>query len=62
MREGSARLDVVDDGRGFDVGPPGEHAAGYGLRRMTVRAELVGGSLVVRSRRDSGTTVIVVSG
>lgn len=66
-----ARLEVADDGVGFDNGQPAvaddgptDHAAtskpaGYGMLSMTERAELVGGRLSVRSRRGSGTTVTV---
>lgn len=63
---------LADDGRGFDLTGSdlrGSDAAavdetrtdgsGYGMRSMTERAELVGGSLRVRSRRGSGTTVTV---
>lgn len=70
VRGGAARLEVADDGRGFDPGgldpggpdpgPAGRsRAAGYGLRSMTERAELVGGLLRVQSRPGSGTTVVV---
>lgn len=67
-----ARLEVTDDGVGFDVGPPGtgaddvsvDHApgskrCGYGMLSMAERAELVGGRFVVRSHLGSGTTVTV---
>lgn len=52
--EGRARLEVADDGVGFD---PGADVSGYGMQSMTERAELVGGGLRVASRRGSGTTV-----
>jgi two-component system NarL family sensor kinase len=62
-RAGTARLDVTDDGGGFDLPTPGELPAGdrsgYGMRSMAERAELVGGTFTVRSRRGSGTTVTV---
>jgi len=57
--EHNARLEVADDGRGFDTAAP-EGAAGYGMHSMAERAELVGGVLTVRSRPGSGTTVTVV--
>jgi signal transduction histidine kinase len=53
---GRARLVVTDDGAGFDVSAA---ADGYGMHSMTERAELVGGSLAVRSRPGSGTSVTV---
>lgn len=62
VRAGTARLEVADDGHGFDL-PADARArsdgSGYGLRSMTERAELVGGALRVRSRLGSGTTVTV---
>jgi signal transduction histidine kinase len=48
-------LCVSDTGTGFDA--DGERACGMGLGSMQERAELLGGSLVVRSRPGSGTTV-----
>lgn len=47
-------LTIRDDGRGFDVGAP---AAGYGLRGMRERAEMLGGALSVVSAVGQGTTV-----
>jgi signal transduction histidine kinase len=55
---GVARLEVADNGIGFDV-VPGGRSAGYGMLSMAERAELVGGSLSVRSRLGGGTTVAV---
>lgn len=56
----AARLEIVDDGVGFDtfshpVG--GDEMGGYGVLSMAERAELVGGRLNIRSRPGSGTTV-----
>ena len=66
VREGTVRLEVGDDGCGFDTGVGGfeardlqPEASGYGMRSMAERAELVGGTLTVRSRPGSGTTVTV---
>lgn len=61
VHRGTAWLEVVDDGVGFDVAAPDpgdERSGGYGMRSMAERAELVGGRLRVISRRGSGTTVI----
>jgi two-component system, NarL family, sensor kinase len=69
-------LTVSDDGRGFRPAPAPVSASGedsprsergdsYGLRSMHERAELVGGWLVVSSRRGTGTqirAVVPVSG
>jgi signal transduction histidine kinase len=57
-----ARLQITDDGVGFDVSehPIGSgETGGYGLLSMSERAELVGGRLRIRSRPGSGTTVTV---
>jgi len=63
VRDGAALLEVSDDGIGFDTStvtagadPDGR---GYGLQSMVERAELVGGSLRVRSQPGAGTTVTV---
>ena len=50
-------LRVTDDGRGFDIGARPDSESSYGLRSMTERAELIGGSLSVTSRPGIGTTV-----
>src|SRR6478672_3472632 len=56
----TARLEIVDDGIGFDTfeRPLGsDEMGGYGLLSMAERAEIVGGRLNIRSRPGSGTTV-----
>ncbi|HKP88830.1 MAG TPA: PAS domain S-box protein [Thermoleophilaceae bacterium] len=57
------RVEVADNGRGFD---PGEHptaAQSAGLRGVRERAALIGGNLQIDSARGRGTTVrIEVSG
>lgn len=57
----AARLEIIDDGVGFDtfehpVG--GDDMGGYGVLSMAERAELVGGRLNIRSRPGAGTAVI----
>lgn len=55
-----ARLEIVDDGVGFDtLEHPlgGDEMGGYGLLSMAERAEIVGGRLNIRSRPGSGTAV-----
>jgi two-component system NarL family sensor kinase len=54
--QGTARLEVADDGAGFDASTVGD--GGYGMRSMAERVELVGGELRVASRPGSGTTII----
>ncbi len=60
VRGSMARLEVRDDGAGFN---PREQQrtseSGYGLTSMAQRAELVGGTLSIRSRAGSGTSIIV---
>ncbi|MGQ0576010.1 MAG: GAF domain-containing sensor histidine kinase [Pseudonocardia sp.] len=59
VRDGRVRLEVRDDGAGFDTAADGARPGGYGIRGMAERAELVGGRLTVRSRPGAGTTVVV---
>ena len=55
-RRGKIRLDVVDDGVGFEVDGivPDGHV---GIKGMIERAEMVGGSLELSSQVGAGTTV-----
>ncbi len=58
---GTWTLEVRDDGRGFDVdavGASGRH--NFGLQFMRERAELVGGTVIVRSSPGAGTIVRLV--
>jgi signal transduction histidine kinase len=48
------RVEVRDDGRGFDPGSPSQ---GFGLHSMRERSEALRGKLQVVSARDAGTTV-----
>ncbi|MGV0604088.1 GAF domain-containing sensor histidine kinase [Mycolicibacterium sp. XJ1904] len=55
-----ARLEIVDDGVGFDTFEHplgGDDMGGYGLLSMAERAEIVGGRLNIRSRPGAGTAV-----
>jgi signal transduction histidine kinase len=55
---GAVRLDVGDDGVGFDL--EGEHGAGrsrLGIAGMRERASIVGGTLTVASRPGGGTQI-----
>ena len=53
-RDGHVRVEVSDDGRGFD---PAQRTAGFGLVGMRERVELAGGSLHVDSTLGHGTVV-----
>jgi signal transduction histidine kinase len=55
--DGSVSLLVEDDGRGFDPGDRSISARRLGLVSMHERAVDLGGSLVVESEPDVGTTV-----
>jgi signal transduction histidine kinase len=58
--EAVARLEIVDNGIGFDTFENplgGDEMGGYGVLSMAERAELVGGTLNIRSRPGSGTAV-----
>ena len=57
-RRGIARLEISDNGVGFDTSPA-LPSSGYGMLSMAERAELVGGELSVRSEPGRGTTVTV---
>ncbi|ULE33840.1 GAF domain-containing sensor histidine kinase [Mycobacterium sp. IDR2000157661] len=55
-----ARLEIIDDGVGFDTFEHplgGDDMGGYGLLSMAERAEIVGGRLHIRSRPGAGTAV-----
>ena len=56
VENGSARLAVEDDGRGFD---PSESNGGLGLITMRERAESLGGDFKLTSNDDHGTVVEV---
>jgi signal transduction histidine kinase len=63
VRDHVARLVIDDRGVGFDTTRAGVvvdmSCGGYGMLSMAERAELVGGTLEVRSRPGTGTTVCV---
>ena len=54
----TATLEVVDDGRGFDVRRAEERRPGMGLFSMRERVGLVNGTLVVESVPGRGTRVV----
>ncbi|MCH8627343.1 sensor histidine kinase [Arsenicicoccus piscis] len=59
----SVRLDVVDDGRGFDAAawaraaPSAPELGGYGLRSSRARLRELGGGLEIESQAGSGTAL-----
>ena len=53
-RDGTVTFEVTDDGRGFD---PEHTPLGTGLQGMKDRLEALGGSLMIDSAPDRGTTV-----
>ncbi len=57
----SVRLEVRDDGRGFDCGSNGRQALGSGLIAMRDRLTVVEGTLDVRSAPGGGGTTIVAT-
>ena len=60
VHDDTARLEIVDNGVGFDTFEHplgGDEMGGYGLLSMAERAEIVGGRLNIRSRPGSGTAV-----
>jgi two-component system, LuxR family, sensor kinase FixL len=52
---GGGVLTIRDDGCGFDVGGAGK--SGLGLRIMSYRAKMIGGSLTIHSAVNEGTMV-----
>jgi signal transduction histidine kinase len=52
--ERCVRLDIADDGLGFD---PCQVSEGYGLRGMRARVAEIGGSLIVETAPGDGTTI-----
>lgn len=53
----SFSMELSDNGRGFNVSDNLLHEKGNGLRNMINRAKILGGSLNIQSKPDSGTTV-----
>ncbi|WP_181905771.1 sensor histidine kinase [Microbacterium bovistercoris] len=53
--DGLARLEIADDGRGFDRASAGRAGSSYGLIAMRSRLEELGGELVIDSTPGEGT-------
>jgi two-component system sensor histidine kinase NreB len=58
-REKEIVVTVVDDGIGFDVEGTLKSGKGLGIFGMKERAQLLGGTMDIRSAPDDGTTIIV---
>jgi len=54
---GDAVLEVIDDGRGFDVADAEQRRPGMGLFTMRERVALAGGAFDVQSTPDAGTRI-----
>jgi signal transduction histidine kinase len=58
--DGRWRLDISDDGTGFDAPRALAAGTGAGLMNMRDRLDAVGGSVTITSRAESGTVVTAV--
>ena len=59
-REGTVRIVVADDGKGFDSDTaPGINDGHLGLAGMRERVDLLGGDIAIRSRPGEGTAVSI---
>lgn len=57
---GELRIEIEDDGQGFDPAGPGpQDRPHYGLLGIRERAELLGGSATIESAEGQGTRVVV---
>ncbi len=59
IHDGSATIQVQDNGTGFDPGAGAEQAGHYGLLGLRERARLAGGTLEVKSAPGAGTTLLL---
>lgn len=49
-------IELIDDGKGFQ---PDDPHAGFGLRGMQERVQLLGGQLLIKTARGQGTVIHV---
>ena len=56
-QDGTATLDVLDDGRGFDLQEAERRRPGMGLLSMRERVSLVDGELAIRTAPGDGTAI-----
>ncbi len=60
LEDGTIKVTIQDNGRGFDLDSEQQSGrGGFGLRFMRERAERVGGSLRIESQPGQGTRLIV---
>jgi signal transduction histidine kinase len=57
---GWVRLSVLDNGRGFEVDPVSSDLKGYGLFDSRIRAERIGGRLMIHTAPGKGTRVVAI--
>jgi signal transduction histidine kinase len=57
---GSARIEIVDDGCGFDVATRSTAEGHFGIRGMEERARRIGGRIEIRAASGAGTRVILM--
>ncbi|MGZ3767452.1 MAG: sensor histidine kinase [Mucilaginibacter sp.] len=55
--ETGIRLQIIDDGAGFNVGELPEEQKGMGLKNIQKRAEIVGGEVFIQSTPGEGTFI-----
>lgn len=55
--EGGIRLQVIDNGEGFEIDQLPEEQKGMGLKNIQKRAEIVGGTVFIQSQRGEGTCI-----
>jgi PAS domain S-box-containing protein len=56
---GSARLEIADDGVGFEPAIRSSEREGWGLLNMRERAEAIGGKVIVESGKGTGTRILI---
>jgi signal transduction histidine kinase len=54
MADDNLEIDIADNGKGIEDAAP---SGGHGLKNLSARLQKLGGSCVVQSRADGGTTV-----
>lgn len=55
--ESGVRLQVIDNGEGFEIDELPEEQKGMGLKNIQKRAEIVGGTIFIQSKPGEGTCV-----
>jgi len=57
-KSGTIELLVKDNGRGFDYGIMKHESAGFGLRSLRNRTELMGGQMIVETKKHIGSAFL----